>query len=580
MLKGFRWQLVVLLMALVLFGLSVISRVSESPSNVIEPTAQPTLNASPAPAETPLPSPIPPDNALLISETPTYREGLVGQVQRLNPLFANLNPVDRDIASLIFEGLTRINAYGEAVPGLAQSWVISSDGLEYIIRLREDVLWQDGIPFGAVDVVYTLNLLQSPDFPGDPALGKFWQTIEVQQLDDHLIRFRLTQPLGEFLDTLQIGILPEHALRGTTARQIASHPFNLSPIGTGPYQLEALRSAVQGVIQSVDLRVAPVYRQRPEGQGGYAMERMSFRLYPAFEQALGALQSGEIDGLAGQNQAERAAVLGLSTISIHTTIEPSLGVLIFNWENESTRFFREQRVRLALQTALDRTSLVERYLSGTAVRADSPLIPGSWAYTGDLAWPPLDLNGAAQLLETANLRQSDDQATQAAGQGVRFSFSILTANDPTLVSLAQDIATQWSQLNIQVRVEAVDPNTYQARLNAHEFEAALVEFSLGGSAAPDVYSFWDGDKNYGSVDDRHIAEELERARRDPSGINRAIRYGNFQREFVERAIAIPLYYPLYSYATQPQIAGVQLGFLASPANRFSTLKDWVIAPPA
>src|SRR5262249_49265152 len=213
------------------------------------------------------------------------------------PLFADLNLVDRDITSLIFEGLTRTNQYGEPEPALAKNWVISSDGLEYVVRLRDDVLWQDGVRFTAIDVIYTISLLQSSDFPGDSALGAFWRTVEVQQLGDDLIRFRLTQPLGSFLDELRIGILPEHALRGTTAAQLATHPFNLSPIGTGPYQLEALRSTGGSGVGIVDLRVAPVYRGRPEGQSGYAVERMSFYLFGSFDDALNALKSGSVDAL-------------------------------------------------------------------------------------------------------------------------------------------------------------------------------------------------------------------------------------------------------------------------------------------
>jgi hypothetical protein len=105
---------------------------------------------------------------------------------------------------------------------------------------------------------------------------------------------------------------------------------------------------------------------------------------------------------------------------------------------------------------------------------------------------------------------------------------------------------------------------------------------MGGSADPDVYQFWDADqypdgKNYGGVDDIRIAEELERARSDPSGINRIIRYQVFQRDFIARAIAIPLYYPLYTYITAAQVDGVQLGFVASPSSRFYTIGDWTLS---
>jgi peptide/nickel transport system substrate-binding protein len=587
MLRGFRWQLLVLIMALALFVASMLTRLTTPDEIVPDPINQtvPTVvvvtpsTATPQQIEVIAPSTI--GDMQLIS---TFREALVGNIQRLNPLFTEFNTVDRDITSLIFEGLTRTNSYGEAEPVLAKSWVISADGLEYIIELRQDVLWQDGIPFTAADVLYTVSLLQSSDFPGDPELGAFWRTIEIQRLGDYLIRFRLTQPLGSFLDVLRFGILPEHALRGTTAAHIASHPFNLTPVGTGPYQLEAIRSLTGNRVEAVDLRVAPVYRSRPEGQTGYSIERISFRLYDTFDIALSALQNGDVDALAGRTRSQRAALLGLGNVNPHTKLQPVLGALIFNWAKDSTRFFREQRVRIALQMGLDRASIIERYLSNEVVPADSPLFPGSWAYEANLSWPPPNIDAARQMIENVNIQSASPEATEepASVSGGKFVFSILAPDDPKLVSVAQEIAAQWSQLNITVTVESVDAATYQSRLENGDFDSALVELSLGDSADPDVYHFWDSGqypdgKNYGGMDDRRIAELLERARRDPYGINRIILYGEFQRDFIERAIAIPLYYPLYTYATTPQIEGVQLGFIGSSSSRFSTIKDWIIA---
>src|SRR5690606_8315109 len=152
-------------------------------------------------------------------------------------------------------------------------------------------------PFTAADVDYTMTLLRSSDFPGEKSLGSFWQTVETYILDDYTVRFRLSQPLGSFLDALRAGILPGHAFPGTPASRLATHPFNLSPIGTGPYQLEALRIDSSGQIRRVDLRVAPTFRQRPEGSNGYEVERMSFLLYADFETAVAAISQGDADGL-------------------------------------------------------------------------------------------------------------------------------------------------------------------------------------------------------------------------------------------------------------------------------------------
>lgn len=592
MLRGFRWQILVLVMALILFGVSLVSRIGNN-SNPQTIVATATLSATatnpPVLAPTAAAFVLTPSDNRSGANIPTYKEALIGNVQRLNPLLASLNPVDRDITALIFEGLVKINAYGEPVPALAKSWVISSDGLDYVFQLRSDVLWQDGIPFGAADVLYTMSILQAGDFPGDLALGAFWRTIEVQQLDTEQIRFRLTQPLGRFLDAMQIGMLPEHALRGTGAAHLASHPFNLSPIGTGPYQLEAIRSTSSNRTDIVDLRAAPVYRQRLEGQTGYTIDRIRFRLYGTFDEAKAGLKNGDVDGLAGRDRLESAGLLDQSSLSLYTTVEPTLGVLIFNWASDKTKFFREQRIRQALQIGLDRRLLVARHLKteslkNEALTANSPLIPGSWAYVHDLPWPASDLGAATQLLDTSNLGKgtANGSETTPDPSGKRFSFSILTPDVPTLVSMVQDIANQWSQLNIDVTVEVVDKDSYQKRLDSGDFGAAIVELSMMGSADPDVYQFWDADqypdgKNYGGVDDRRIAEDLERARGDFSGINRAIRYRNFQEDFVSRAIAIPLYYPLYTYAIATHISGVQLGFMGSPTSRFVTIQDWTLS---
>ena len=590
MMRGFRWQLLALVITASVFALSLILRTNEAPTAATS-TDTPTSTSAPEPTATATAAattPMPTTTTASASPVSTYREALVGQVQRLNPLLAGLNPVDRDIASLIFEGLTSTNEYGEPVPALARDWVTSSDGLEYVVMLREDVLWQDGVPFNADDVIYTMSLLRSPDFSGTEALHAFWRTVETTKLGTHTVRFRLTQPLAGFLYHLNIGILPVHALEGTTAAQLDDHPFNLSPIGTGPYQLEALRSSRGSQIEAVDLRVAPVYRQRPEGQHGFALDRVRFRLYDTFDAALGALQNGDVDGLAARNRSERMPLLNVARASVYTSIDPTLGVLIFNWEEgDGIRFFGEQRVRQALMTGLNRASIIERHLGNRAVLADSPLIPGSWAYEGDVDWPTTDPETARGLLEAASIQTDVEEAAeeeastpQATPSSVIYSFAIMVPDtSPALINVAEEVASQWSQYNLDVTTDPVDLATYQQRLDAGAFDVALAELAIG--ANPDVYAYWhqgqfpDGE-NYGSVNDRRISELLELARSDEYGINRATHYDAFQDVFIERAIAIPMYYPLYTYAVGSAIDGVQLGFIGSPEDRFRTISAWTV----
>ncbi len=586
MFRGFRWQFLALVAAIALFVMGLITRLGNTP--VVPPTATPSPSNTPPTSElsvTATPAPIISPTSEVSEAIPTFQEAVVGRIQRLNPLYAPLNPVDYDITALIFEGLTKLDEYGAPIPSLAQEWVISNDGLEYVIILRDDIFWQDGIPFNADDVLYTFSILQSPAYDGVDALGAFWRTVEVEKIDDFTVRFRLAQPLGNFLTLLTIGILPYHALAGTTAEFLATHPFNLSPIGTGPYQLEALRSTDGTGIDVVDLRLSPIYQQRPEVSNSYAIQRFRFRLYTEFESALQDLAEGAVDGLAARNVSEREALLNVPNITLYNSLAPVLGALIFNWEEGEGRFFQDQRTRLALVAGLDSITPVETYLLNRAIPADSPIIFGSWAYRTPLPWPANDLAIAQQFLSRANIslpEATPELGTNTNASSAIYAFQILTPDDPALIQLAESIATQWSALNLEVTVEAVEYARYQARLEAGDFNVALVELPMG--ADPDSYVYWhssqypDG-QNYGGVSDDRINELLERARRDANGINRAQLYAQFQEIFAERAIAIPLYYPLYTYAVRASVSGVQLGFIHSPIDRFRTLQAWDLTSP-
>ena len=608
MLRGLRWQFAALLLTAVIFAGVLLTRPAPQPAPTPSPTSQAVASATltsvitATAAETPVTDALQPTSApdvgsvvVTIDGVPTYREALVGGVQRLNPLFANLNPVDADITALIFEGLTRINAYGEPAPALAKSWLTSSDGLEYVVTLRDDVLWQDGVRFTAADVAFTMQLLRARDFPGDRALRDFWRTVETEQLGDFLVRFRLTQPLGAFPEALRIGMLPKHVLDGMPAGELASHPFNFAPIGTGAYQLEALRGE-NGVIQQVDLRVSPTYRQRPEGQTGYALERVSFKLYDSFEAALAALDRGDVDGFAARERDERAP-LQQRTVSgqliTRNALEPVVGFMVFNMADDNFPLFREERVRRGLLLGANRQSAVTRNLFNQAVPAESPLVMGGWAYANGLS-TAFDPNQAVFVLDQARIDLGPTPEPQPTPEGAtpvptldpsgqpRFSFILMIPDDPALIATLTQMIGQWAAIGVTVTLESVPADAYLARLDAGEFQAAVIELALWGTADPDVYAFWhDGQypdgENYGGANDRVVSELLERARRDPNGVNRAAEYRQFQQQFLDRAVAIPLYTPIYTYAFAPRVQNVQIGYLGVRSDRFNTISGWTLS---
>lgn len=626
--KSLRLPLAALVLGVILLGMALYSRLGDGDST---PTPEPTQSindfGTPPPignpvgdgspivgdvSVTPTPNPItvvsaPPAAAPSRSDRPTptpahLREALVGEIRKLNPLFASYNPVDRDITSLIFEGLTTINEYGEVVPLLAERWEVSRDGLTYIFALRRDVLWQDGIPFTSADVQYTINVMRDPDFPGDKALTQFWRTMEMTVIDEYTLRFRLVQPLASFPEHLRFGILPVHALRDYPVAQLDRHRFNLTPIGTGPYQVESLLSAPgQGRIAGVVLRVSPNYRLRPEGQNGFAIDRITFRTYQSVDQAIGAFARGEVDSIASLPAEALSLVMGLQYLNVNTAIYPSVGFLIYNWQRDELRYLQDQRMRLALARGLDRHGAVQRHMASIALPADSPLLPNSWAFDLKVSqYPPYDVELAKSMIASVSFENPEATATPETTateaptvEGtetpaestdtppvvIRRNLTILVLNEAPLVGLAQDIATQWSALGLTVSVDAVEQDVYLQRLYAHDFDTAIVEYSFAPFADPDSFPFWhigqypDG-LNYGGMRDIQVSDVLLKARRETVGINRALLYHEFQRLFTQRASALALYYPLYVYITDVRLQDIQLGFISSPEDRFRTIRDW------
>ncbi len=121
----------------------------------------------------------------------TYVEGIAGNPRVINPILCQPNSVDSDLVALTFDGLTSVNERGESEPALAERWDISPDGTSYTFYLRQDVLWHDGAPFTAEDVVYTVGAIQHPAYQGLPFLADMWRAVTVQMLDTYTVRFSL-----------------------------------------------------------------------------------------------------------------------------------------------------------------------------------------------------------------------------------------------------------------------------------------------------------------------------------------------------------------------------------------------------
>jgi peptide/nickel transport system substrate-binding protein len=139
-----------------------------------------------------------------------YSEAAVGNVKMLNPILPD-NTTSDDINRLIFSGLTQFNAQRQVVSDLATSWSVSPNGRTYTFHLRKGVTWQDGVPFTADDVLFTLAAIQNPDTRSP--LAPSWQGVKATAPDQSTVVFALPGPLASFIDSTTVGILPRRCVR-------------------------------------------------------------------------------------------------------------------------------------------------------------------------------------------------------------------------------------------------------------------------------------------------------------------------------------------------------------------------------
>jgi peptide/nickel transport system substrate-binding protein len=544
-----RWQILIVLLALVAIGVLLIGQ-------------QPTL------------LPIVPE--IQPATGGVYTEGIIGSLGRLNPILDLYNAADRDVDRLLYSGLIRFDARGMPQEDLIESMGISRDGLFYNFSLRSDAVWHDGRPLTSEDVIFTIDLMRSEELPVPEDVRALWETVEVEALDDHTLQFRLPEPYAPFLDYLTFGILPRHLLGDLSPAELVDAPFNLEPVGSGPYRFEQL-SIEDGKITGLVLSAFDDYYTEPA-----FIETMIFRYFPDAGSALVAYRAGEIQGISQVSPEILPSALQEANLRIYTGRQPQMTLILLNLDNPELPFFQEASIRRALLMGLNRQKMIDTMLDGQAILADGPIFPGSWAYYEGIERLSYDQEAAIELLKEAGYTVPASGGTVRAKEEQRLAFDLLFPEGEEYAALAEEIGDDWARLGVEANMTPVPYNELvSAYLEPRTYQAALVDLDLARSPDPDPYPFWHqaqktGGQNYSSWDDHQASEYLEQARVIVDIAERTRLYRNFQVRFTSEMPALPLFYPVYTYAVDARVQGVTMGPLFDTSDRYATITSWFL----
>ncbi|OGF28407.1 hypothetical protein A2242_01380 [Candidatus Falkowbacteria bacterium RIFOXYA2_FULL_47_9] len=528
----------------------------------------------------------------------SYTEILTGTPNFINPLYASINTVDSDLASLIYSGLLKRNNDNDLVPDLAEKFEVSPDGKTYTFYLKHDVVWHDGKPFSADDVVFTFQALTNSAYASP--LQRSFDGIAVAKADDFIIIFTLTEPYAAFLELLTVGILPSGLWQQIQPQAARLADLNSKPVGAGPYVFKSLTKDKAGAIRSYELEANERYFERPP-----YIQTLTFKFSPNFQESINALNEGRGDGVDYMPKEKSGEVVAQNNYNQYYLNQPQFTALFFNQNNLGDA--ADARVKQALAHALDKQAFIQ-YPQYTSV-IDSPILPiFSDYYRADIKRYDYDLNTANKLLDasgwkivevaapeppaTTTEETADTVSVAAAKPAIEagtwrkkgdtfLQITITTVDQPETAALADFIKKSWEALHIKVTVLAVPPQTIQTDvIKPRSYQILLYGAVLG--ADPDQYPFWHSSQisanglNLSNYSNKKVDALLEDARITTDSAVRKDKYRQFEDAIINDFPAIFLYTQKYPYLQTKAVKGFAIQSITVPSDRFSNITNWYI----
>ena len=499
-----------------------------------------------------------------------YIEGMVSQPRYINPILSQTSEADASIAKLIYGGLFAYDATGKLEKRLAEDYAVSPDGKTYTITLKQGVRFHDGQELTSDDVLFTIQAIQNPAYKSP--LRASWLSVEVSALDSYTLTLSLKKAYFGFLENLTVGILPKHIWQEIAPENFLLADYNLSPVGSGPYQFSDSEKDSSGNMLSYELRAFSDYFL-----GAPYIDRVTFHFYPDERSLLDAYARKEVLGINSLVPENVADIEARKSARIYEMTIPRIFGVFFNTTKSVALAYDE--VRLALAHATDRDAIVREVLLGKGIPAETAVLPFMTGYAFDTAFPRYDEGRANKILDDANWKRGEDDVR--AKDGKVLEFTLMVPDWPELVKTAELLRLQWEKVGVRVIVSVESASDLQQNsIRPREYQALL--FGEAAMIDSDPYSFWhssqknDPGRNLALFDDKTVDTALASLREEISGEKRNEYYRTFQEILAKENPALFLYSPTYLSVVNTSVKVVPVVSANAPSDRLNTLSSWYI----
>ena len=393
----------------------------------------------------------------------------------LDPTSAAAGAIDSVLYTNVFEGLTRFMGDGSVVPGLAESWEISEDGLTYTFKLREGVTFHDGSAMDAEDVKFTLDRINAED-SANAQKALYSAISEVTVIDPQTVEVKLSEPNGNMLFNLAWGdaviVAPESI---ETIKQ--------TPIGTGAFKFENWNQGDKITLTRND----DYWGEAP------ALASATFKFISDPTAAFASVMAEDVDVFAGFPAPENIPQF---------EADPRFQVLIGSTEGETILSINNKRepfdnvkVREAVAHAIDRQAIIDGAMFGYGTPIGTHFAPHNPDYVDLTEMSSYDPEKSKALLAEAGFPDGFETTLHLPPPSyARRGGEIIAAQLAEVGIKAQITNVEWAQwletvfkgkdfgLSIVSHTEPMDINIYANpdyyfQYDNAEFQSLIAEFN-------------------------------------------------------------------------------------------------------
>ena len=477
--------------------------------------------------------------------------------ETMNPLLNREETVDR-ILKLIYLPLLEFDETGKAHPALAESWEIGPDGKTITLKLRNDVLWQNGGKLTAEDVVYSFRTIQNA--PEGSVYKKVLNYVaDCTKTGEYTVVFTFHENFSGNLSALRFPVISAGYHGGDHDPKSG---VNQTPVGNGIYGLYSHKQAAELILQASET----YHGEKPN------IPYIRVKITAGEDTDINSFEQGMTDVLVtAATEAGRYVDEGISGMYQYTSEQYDF--IGFNFNRE---LFQDKALRQAVAYALPKENLMDSVYLNYAVMTNTPINPKNWMYEENVALYDYNPSMASTFLKNSGWVDEDGngklEKKSENGQKKQLKATILVNTENTARrQIAAKLKDELTAIGFDVIIDQQNFASYQQK-----FVDGKYDMIIGGwdcSEVIDLTQFFGtaGSLNYIGYTNEEVDQLLAAARNAVGEGPTLLAYSSLQKKLAEE-----LPYISIAYRNEAVFASKNVGGDINPSefNVFRGIEKW------